>query len=337
MTLIDNYSLRAHNTFGIDAQCSCFAEYATTEEACQLAEKLKADGRRLLIIGSGSNLLLTADYPGIAIHSAIHGLSVSRQGNDIYVRAGSGMRWDDLVARCVSNGWHGMENLSLIPGEVGASAVQNIGAYGAEASHIIYKVEAVSLADGSVCEMKGEECHYGYRDSRFKHEWKNQFLITHVTYRLSARFTPQLDYGNIRSVLQQQHIEAPTAQQLRDTIIGIRRAKLPDPELTGNAGSFFMNPVVGRAQYLELAAAYPQMPHYQVDEQHEKIPAGWLIEQCGWKGQTVGHAGVHDKQALVLVNRGGATGQEIADLAYTICQDVERKFGIQIKPEVNII
>ena len=337
MNDLRNYSLRAHNTFGIDASCRRFVEYTSVEEARSIACSLSVADRPLLIVGSGSNLLLTGDFPGTVIHSAIQGLSVRIEGDDVYVRAGSGMEWDVVVARCVSNGWHGMENLSLIPGEVGASAVQNIGAYGVEACDIIYKVEAVGLADGEVVTFDGSDCSYGYRDSRFKHDWKNRYLITHVTYRLSRQFHPRLDYGNIRAMLDKKEIATPTAQQLRDVIVEIRRAKLPDPKVEGNAGSFFMNPVVTKAKFLELQSRYPDMPHYHIDEESEKIPAGWLIEQCGWKGRTVGHAGVHDKQALVLVNRGGATGAEVVSLCESIRKDVLRQFGIEIRPEVNIV
>ena len=337
MNDLRNYSLRAHNTFGIDASCRRFVEYTSVEEARSIACSLSVADRPLLIVGSGSNLLLTGDFPGTVIHSAIQGLSVRIEGDDVYVRAGSGMEWDVVVARCVSNGWHGMENLSLIPGEVGASAVQNIGAYGVEACDIIYKVEAVGLADGEVVTFDGSDCSYGYRDSRFKHDWKNRYLITHVTYRLSRQFLPRLDYGNIRAMLDKKEIATPTAQQLRDVIVEIRRAKLPDPKVEGNAGSFFMNPVVTKAKFLELQSRYPDMPHYHIDEESEKIPAGWLIEQCGWKGRTVGHAGVHDKQALVLVNRGGATGAEVVSLCESIRKDVLRQFGIEIRPEVNIV
>ena len=337
MNDLRNYSLRAHNTFGIDASCRRFVEYTSVEEARSIACSLSVADRPLLIVGSGSNLLLTGDFPGTVIHSAIQGLSVRIEGDEVYVRAGSGMEWDVVVARCVSNGWHGMENLSLIPGEVGASAVQNIGAYGVEACDIIYKVEAVGLADGEVVTFDGSDCSYGYRDSRFKHDWKNRYLITHVTYRLSRQFHPRLDYGNIRAMLDKKEIATPTAQQLRDVIVEIRRAKLPDPKVEGNAGSFFMNPVVTKAKFLELQSRYPDMPHYHIDEEWEKIPAGWLIEQCGWKGRTVGHAGVHDKQALVLVNRGGATGAEVVSLCESIRKDVLRQFGIEIRPEVNIV
>lgn len=338
MNLFRDYSLRAHNTFGIDARCREFVEYTSVEEAVQLAGQFHFTEQPLLILGGGSNLLLTQDFQGTVVHSAIQGMSVTFDGDDVYVRAGSGMEWDTVVARCVSNGWHGMENLSLIPGEVGASAVQNIGAYGTEVCEMIDKIEAVSLEDAKVVELSGESCGYGYRDSKFKHDWKNRYLITYVTYRLSRRFTPRLDYGNIRAELQRQGIGTePTAQQLRDVIIGIRRSKLPDPKIDGNAGSFFMNPVVARSKFLKLQEAYPDMPHYPVDDEHEKIPAGWLIDQCGWKGKTLGRAGVHQKQALVLVNRGGASGKDIVALCEAIRQDVLQQFGIEICPEVNVI
>ena len=338
MTDQHDYSLLRHNTFGIEARCKRFLEYASEEEACKVASLLKDHTEPLLIIGGGSNLLLTADFPGTVVHSAVKGFDVVQEDDDtIVLRVGSGELWDDVVARCVSNGWYGTENLSLIPGEVGASAVQNIGAYGAEAATIINKVEAVSLADGHVCTFDAADCQYGYRQSRFKHEWKNRYLITHVCYRLSKTFRPLLDYGNIRSELERQGISEPTAAQLREVIIGIRREKLPDPEVEGNAGSFFMNPVVSRSQFESLLADYPQMPHYFVDADHEKIPAGWLIDQCGWKGRTLGRAGVHSRQALVLVNRGGASGNDVVRLSDAIRQDVKSRFNIDIYPEVNIV
>ena len=226
--------------------------------------------------------------------------------------------------------------MSIIPGEVGASAVQNIGAYGVEAKDIIYKVEAVEIATGKLVVFDNADCEYSYRQSKFKHEWRDKYLVTHVVYRLSRSFTPDLDYGNIRSSLEKKGIASPTAQQLREVIIKIRNAKLPDPKVQGNAGSFFMNPIVEKAKYEELASQYLGMPHYTIDAEHEKIPAGWMIDHCGWKGKSLGKAGVHDKQALVLVNRGGATGADIVRLCETIQKDVKEKFGIEIHPEVNI-
>ena len=337
-----NCSLLAHNTFGIDALCSRFLEYASVEEAEQVALLLREEGLPYIIVGEGSNLLLTKDYDGIVVHSAILGCKeVSVDGanaDEVYVSYGSGVTWDDVVAESVSNGWHGAENLSLIPGEVGASAIQNIGAYGAEAKDLIYKVEAVEIATGKVVEFGVDECAYSYRQSRFKHEWKNKYLITHVTYRFSRHYSPDLDYGNIRQALAAKGVEGmPSPELLRQTIIEIRQAKLPDPKVMGNAGSFFMNPIVGRDVYERLAAQYEAMPHYVVDADHIKIPAGWMIEQCGWKGKSLGRAGVHDRQALVLVNRGGATGNEVVALYEQIIKDVKKKFGIEIHPEVNVI
>lgn len=332
-----NYSLKAHNTFGIDAKCNRFLQYDDDFEAIEVAKILRKSKQPYIIIGEGSNLLLTKDFDGIVVHSGIKGYDFEEDYFCERMTCGSGEVWDDMVATSIKAGYYGMENLSLIPGDVGASAVQNIGAYGVEASDLILCVWMIEIPTGKTWMLGNEECEYGYRQSRFKKDWKNRFLITRVTYGLSRTFHPHLDYGNIRSELERKGISEPTAQQLRDIIIEIRNAKLPDPKVEGNAGSFFMNPVVTRKRYEKLATQYPQMPHYKVDSRHEKIPAGWMIEQCGWKGKSLGRAGVHDKQALVLVNRGGATGSEIVALCETIQKDVKDKFGIDIHPEVNII
>ena len=328
-----DYSLKEHNTFGIDAKCSRFLEYESVDEAVKVAKILRNAATPYIIIGGGSNLLLTKDYEGIVVHSAMKGVAFG----DGKMRCGSGETWDDVVALAIRHRLYGMENLSLIPGDVGASAVQNIGAYGAEAKDLILSVDAVEIASGKVVTIAGADCGYGYRESKFKHEWKDRDLITSVTYVLKRTFESRLDYGNIRAELERKGIEKPTAQQVRDTIIEIREAKLPDPKVTGNAGSFFMNPIVSREKYEALAQQYEGMPHYEVDAEHVKIPAGWMIDQCGWKGKSLGRAGVHAKQALVLVNLGGATGAEIVTLCETIRADVKAKFGIDIYPEVNII
>lgn len=333
---IRNYDLTGHNTFGIKASCARFVEFESVSELKEVAAGLTDADRPLLILGGGSNLLLTGDYPGTVLHSAIKGISVMEDGDRVLLRAGSGETWDDVVRMCTGNGWHGLENLSLIPGEVGASAVQNIGAYGVEAKDVIYKVEAVELATGSECSFSNGECGYSYRQSRFKREWRDRYVITHVTYSLSKVFSPRLDYGNIRAELERRGVTELTAGCLRDVIIDIRNSKLPDTSVEGNAGSFFMNPVVTREKYEQLAAEYAGMPHYPVDGSHEKIPAGWMIEQCGWKGKSLGRAGVHSKQALVLVNRGGATGAEVLALCDAVRRDVRDKFGVEITPEVNI-
>ncbi len=334
---LKDYSLKAHNTFGIEAKCSRFLEYETIAEAQEVAGILRESHTPYIIIGGGSNLLLTKDYEGIVVRSDVLGIQIV----DDRMTCGSGEVFDEMIEASLMAGLYGLENLSLIPGDVGASAVQNIGAYGVEAKDYIERIEAVEIATGQVMTIPAEDCGYGYRQSKFKQEWKNRYLITHVTYRLSTDFQPHLDYGNIREALRLAYgaddVSALTAQQLRDAIIGIRNAKLPDPKVMGNAGSFFMNPIVNREKYERLAALYPGMPHYEVDKDHVKIPAGWMIDQCGWKGKALGRAGVHDKQALVLVNLGGATGDEIVRLCQAIQKDVEAKFGIVIHPEVNII
>ncbi len=330
---IQNYSLLQHNTFGMDVSCRRFLEYESVEEAQQVAAILRDSHQPFLIIGSGSNLLLTGDYDGIVVHSAIRGI----EEHDAMVTAGSGETFDQLISWCIAHGLYGLINLSLIPGDVGASAVQNIGAYGVEVAQYINKVEAVEIATGKVVTILAAECGYAYRQSLFKTEWKNRYLITRVTYQLSTVFEPHIDYGNIRAELERQGIASPSPEQLRQVIIDIRRSKLPDPDVEGNAGSFFVNPIVQRSLFEELLTHYPDMPHYPVDDEHVKIPAGWMIERCGWKGKSLGRAGVHSKQALVLVNRGGATGNDVVTLCRQIQHDVKAMFGVEINPEVNIV
>ena len=332
-----DYSLLSHNTFGIDARCRRYVEYASVNEAQIVASMLREAECPFLIIGAGSNLLLTKDFEGTVVRSSLRGISLMEHNGEALLRCGSGETWDDVVAWTVERGFADMVNLSLIPGDVGASAVQNIGAYGSEVCQLIEEVHAVEIVTGQRQIIKAQECQYAYRDSRFKHEWSKQWLITHVVYRLSRSTQPNIEYGNIRAELERRGIASPTPQQLREVIIDIRRSKLPDPMQLGNAGSFFTNPIVCRDKYEQLAADYPQMPHYYIDEEHEKIPAGWMIELCGWKGRSLGRAAVHDKQALVLVNLGGASGQDIVDLCDAIRKDVARQFGIDLIPEVNIV
>ena len=332
-----DFNLKEHNTFGIDVKCRRFIEFESVDELLQIVNSLTDADKPLLVLDGGSNMLFTVDYEGTVLHSAIKGHVAVQTDEGIMLRCGSGEVWDDIVSLCVSNRMYGAENLSLIPGDVGASAVQNIGAYGAEAKDIILKVEAVDLQTGKMCEFTNEECEYAYRKSKFKGEWRNRFVITYVTYKLSEVFCPCLDYGNIRAELEKRNIKVPTAEQLRNVIIDIRNEKLPDPKIEGNAGSFFMNPVVPKAKYEELVARFGNVPHYSVDDNNEKIPAGWMIDQCGWKGKSLGKAGVHSRQALVLVNRGGAEGKDIVALCDAIKRDVKDKFGIDIVPEVNII
>lgn len=349
-----DYSLLHHNTFGIEAKCRRFVEYASTEEAQALVRTLTEADESLLLLGEGSNLLLTKDFPGTVItpdnRFEVRIEPCNDNAQDVLLICWAGTTFDDVVAYAIENGCFGMENLSLIPGEVGASAVQNIGAYGVEACDFISEIEAVEIATGEVRTIRSEECSYSYRQSRFKQEWRDKFLITHVTYRLHREFMPRLDYGNIRASLEAMHIDRPTPAQLRQTVIDIRRAKLPDPKELGNAGSFFMNPVVGEDKFLELKKRFADLRYFDVtvskdgltaaempaSERRYKIPAGWMIDRCGWKGKTLGPAGVHDKQALVLVNLGGATGSDIVKLYTAIQKDVKDTFGIDIYPEVNV-
>ena len=321
------------NTFGIDVTAARFLEYGSEDELRELI----AAGQVVapwLHIGGGSNLLFIKDYEGTVLHSRIGGLEVTSEDEEhVWVRVGAGVVWDDFVAWCVKRHWYGAENLSLIPGEVGASAVQNIGAYGVEVKDLITSVETINMAREK--RIYGvDECGYSYRRSLFKQPEMKAVFVTYVNFCLSKREHYTLDYGTIRQELEKYPVL--NLETLRRVIIDIRQSKLPDPKVLGNAGSFFMNPIVERGQFEALQKLYPNMPHYIIDNEHVKIPAGWMIEQCGWKGKTLGRAGVHHKQALVLVNKGGADGKEVLALCQQIQLDVQAKFGIAIHPEVNI-
>lgn len=329
---LNDYSLLKHNTFGMDVRAERFIEYVSEEELISILPLLHE--HRFLHIGGGSNILFCGNYDGIILHSAIAGISVVAEDEaSVSVKVGAGVLWDDFVSYAVEKGWSGAENLSLIPGEVGASAVQNIGAYGVEAKDLIENVETIDLIDGTRRVFLNAECVYGYRKSIFKNELKGRYAVTYVTYRLSKVFQPKIDYGNVREKLQGKEL---TPENVRNAVIDIRQSKLPDPEVIGNAGSFFMNPVVSLEKYEVLKTENPDMPHYIVDG-GVKIPAGWLIEKCGWKGKSLGRAGVCPNQALVLINLGGATGRDIVALSNAVCKSVSEKFGISISPEVNII
>ena len=336
MTEYTDYSLLPHNTFRMDVKAARFMEYSSEEE---LTAFLASGGLTspYLHIGGGSNLLFLSDYPGLVLHSSVKGVeTVAETDERVELRVGSGVVWDDFVAYTVKKGLYGAENLSLIPGEVGASAVQNIGAYGVEAKDLVVSVAAVEAATGKKRRFTREECRYAYRDSIFKKELKGRYFVTYVTYRLSKLPVFHLDYGNVRAELEKDGME-PTLANVRRVIAAIRSNKLPDPKVTGNAGSFFMNPVVSQEQFDRLQAEYSEMPSYRLDGNRVKIPAGWLIERCGWKGKALGPAAVHDRQALVLVNRGGATGRDVLRLADEVARSVKERFGIEISPEVNLI
>ena len=314
------YSLLSHNTFGIDVYAERFQEYASVEELKTLIAQ-GALTTPFLHIGGGSNLLFVKDYEGLVLHSRIEGIEVTEEDErSVAVRVGAGVVWDDFVGYCVEHGWYGTENLSLIPGEVGASAVQNIGAYGVEVKDLITSVETVNI-HGEERVYAVDECGYAYRDSIFKRPENKSVFVTY--------------YGTIRQELEKY--PELTLPVLRKVIIDIRESKLPDPKVMGNAGSFFMNPIVPREKLEALQQEFPRIPFYELNDGRVKIPAGWMIDQCGWKGKALGPAAVHDKQALVLVNRGGAKGSDILALSDAVRASVRAKFGIDIHPEVNLV
>ena len=328
------YSLLPYNTFGIDVSASRFLEYASVAELKEYIAQ-GAVTTPFLHIGGGSNLLFTKDYDGLILHSRIGGIEVTAEDSQtVSLRVGAGVVWDDFVACCVEHGWYGAVNLSLIPGVVGASAVQNMGAYGVEVKDLITAVETVNVQGyGRVYSV--EECEYAYRSSIFKRPENKSVFVTYVRFRLSKEERYTLDYGTIRQELAKY--PAPTLPIVRKVIIEIRESKLPDPKVMGNAGSFFMNPIVAKEKLEALQRDYPRIPYYELPDGRVKIPAGWMIDQCGWKGKSLGPAAVHDKQALVLVNRGGAKGSDIVALSDAVRASVRDKFGIDIHPEVNVI
>lgn len=335
----ENFSLLKFNTFGIDAHCRLFCEYDNVEELCLLLQEIRDNGLRILHVGRGSNLLFVRDFDGAVLHSHILGKEIlERSEEKILVRVGAGEVWDEVVSWLVAHNCYGAENLSLIPGEMGAAAVQNIGAYGAEVGQLVEKVEAVEIATGQRRFFGADECDYAYRHSIFKDALRGKYVVTHVLLRLNPEFKAAVGYGSLRSEVELRGLNCCniTASEMRSLIINVRRAKLPDPEVLGNAGSFFMNPVVGTETFESLLQQYPDMPHFEAS-QGVKVPAAWLIEQSGWKGRRLGPAGVYEKQALVLVNHGGATGSDIADLSKAVQESVFEKFGIRIFPEVNFI
>ena len=343
MEVLRNCSLKEYNTFGIDATANLLVKYSSEEELLVFLEQYhkEMNHKPLLHIGGGSNLLFLSDFPGVILFSEIKDIAVLSEDEDtVLVSVGAGITHDDFVLYAIQHGWYGLENLSLIPGQVGSSAVQNIGAYGTEVGNLIKTVYTISLEDGSDRAWDHDELSYSYRHSIFKDEpIRGKYAICRVVFQLNKCFTPSLVYCGLMASLQAKQIQPEhiSAMQLRDIIIETREKKLPDPKVTGNAGSFFMNPIVGLGVLHKIQGQYPNVPFYEVDTAHVKVPAGWMIEQCGWKGKSLGPAAVHDKQALVLVNKGGATGKDILALCRAVQQSVLEKFGIQLSPEVNFI
>lgn len=332
-----NVSLKDYNTFGLEAKAAAFVEVHSVEE---LQEALRENQGKLpiFILGGGSNLLLTQDVPFLVIKNAIKGITIVEEAEtDLVLAVGGGENWHQLVMKTLDNGLSGLENLSLIPGTVGAAPIQNIGAYGVELKDVFEKLEAVELATGNLQTFDAAACKFGYRDSVFKQELKGKFCITTVFLRLSKKPLINTNYGAIREVLKERHIEQPTSRDVSDAVIFIRQSKLPDPAKLGNSGSFFKNPEIERSQFERLQQQFPNIIHYDLPDGRVKIPAGWLIEQCGWKGKRVGNTGSHKDQSLVLVNYGGATGAEVWQLAQDIIASVKEKFGIELTPEVNVL
>lgn len=333
--LYQDVSLKKYNTFGIDVATKYLYVYHTVEELTDFLSATSEKDLPYLFLGGGSNVLFTRDFEGVILHSQIKGMETKAVGTDVYVRSGAAVVWDDLVAWSVKNNLYGIENLSLIPGFVGACPVQNIGAYGVEVKDVIELVEAVEYQTGTKRTFSNAECCFGYRDSIFKNELKNRYIITHVTFKLSSKESFVLDYGNIQAAISAKNIPV-TLQSVRDTIIEIRNSKLPDHTKTGNAGSFFKNPVVTNEIFAKIVKEYPSIPSYN-SPNGVKIPAAWLIEQCGLKGAKRGDAAVHTLQPLVIINNGNAKACDIVGLSRFVIESVESKFGIRLEPEVNII
>lgn len=342
LQIIPDASLRQLNTFGIEARAKVLFIYDSEESLLEALTHIHTTYAQLplLHIGDGSNLLFLNDYEGVVLKSQIKGISIIRETDDeIFVEVGAGETCDEFIDYAIQQGWYGMENLSLIPSQIGAAAVQNIGAYGVEVCDVIEEVKGICLADGKEHAWQAKDCRYGYRESIFKEELWCRYAITHVTFRLNKNFTPKLQYGGLVRAIEDVGLSEKTlsANELRNVIINIRRTKLPDPAEQGNAGSFFKNPIVSASKAEALQKEFPGMPSYPAQEGKVKLAAGWLIEQAGWKGKSLGAAAVHDRQALVLVNKGGATGQDIYRLCQAVRNAVSERFGIMLETEVNLL
>ena len=328
-------SLKQYNTFGIDVKANLFDIFSTEEE---LKSQLNNASEPVLILGGGSNILFTKDFEGTILKNNIQGINAVEETDDyIILKVGAGVTWHTFVLDCVDKGYYGVENLSLIPGTVGASPIQNIGAYGVEVKDVITQVEFLDKETKSIKSLLNHECNFGYRDSVFKKELKGTFVTTYVYFKLTKSANLNTSYGAIENVLNSKNILSPTLKDVSDAVIEIRSSKLPDPNEIGNAGSFFKNPVIDKTLFDSIHQKHPNIPSYPVSDTLVKVPAGWLIEQAGWKGKTLGNIGVHKNQALVLVNYGDGKGSELMDLAYKIQSSVKQMFNIDIVPEVNLI
>ena len=337
MTIQNNISLGNFNTFHIDAKASYFAEVNHVNDFIALVNDGYTKKHHSMVLGGGSNMLLTKDYDGLIIKNNLKGIELVKEDEiNVFVKAAAGEVWHEFVLFCIGRNYGGVENLSLIPGSVGAGPIQNIGAYGVELKDVFYECEGVSFADGTKRIFKLEECKFGYRESVFKQELKGQYFITSVTFKLSKNPTFRTDYGQIQSELDKMGVKELSVKAISDAVCAIRSSKLPNPAEIGNAGSFFKNPVISKAQFEKIKASYPDVSSYPAGEQ-VKLAAGWLIEKAGWKGKSFGTYGVHKNQALVLVNYGGAKGEEIFALSEQIIQSINDTFGVKLEREVNII
>ncbi len=338
MQIRENISLQPFNTFGIAATARYFALFQSLGELEAILSFHKNKEEKTFVLGGGSNILLTKDINGLVIKNEIGGIDLIKEDEDhFFVKAGGGVNWHQLVLHCVENSYAGAENLSLIPGNVGASPMQNIGAYGVEIKDIFHELEAYHIGDKSLQTFSLTDCEFGYRESVFKRKWKGQFIITSVSFRLNKKPIFHTSYGAIQQELDKMGVTELSIKAISDAVIRIRSAKLPDPKRVGNAGSFFKNPAVKKSHLATIQQAFPDVPAFPLDDDHVKVPAGWLIEQCGWKGFRKGDAGCYDKQALVLVNYGNATGTEIYNLSEEILQSVKNKFGVMLEREVNVL
>ncbi len=334
----ENISLKKYNTFGVEAKARYFVTVSDHEELKSLVTGFDPGETRHLVMGGGSNLLFTTDFDGWILRNEIKGIEIVEETQgEVLVKAGAGESWSGFVDFTVEKGWGGLENLSLIPGTVGAAPVQNIGAYGVEQQNAFVRLEAFNLVTGRLCTFNKLECDFGYRQSIFKEGERGKWLVLNVMYRLRKTPEVNLSYAPLLKFFEGRNPRSISVKEVSEAVKSIRRSKLPEPKELGNAGSFFKNPVIIREKFQRLQQDFPQMPFYPAERGKVKIPAGWLIEQAGWKGKRIGRAGVHERQALVLVNYGGATGKEILTLSQSIQRDVQKKFGIPLEPEVLIL
>lgn len=337
MNIQHNISLKKYNTFGIEAKAKEFVAVHSVSELKTILQENKSDTK--FILGGGSNMLLTKDIDALVIHIDLKGKKILKANDDfVWVESMAGENWHEFVLWTIDQNIGGLENMSLIPGNVGTTPVQNIGAYGTEIKDTFVSCEAINIATQEMKTFSKEECHFGYRESIFKHAVKNQFIITSVVFKLTKRnHQINTSYGDITKELEKQNIISPTLKDVSNAVIAIRQSKLPDPKELGNSGSFFKNPIISTEYFDKIHVLHPEMPHYIVSETEVKVPAGWLIEKAGFKGKRFGDAGIHKNQALVLVNYGHATGEEILNVSKDIQATILKEFGIAIEAEVNVI